>query len=103
VRAQFSKADVRAICLILAAALLLGSIPLTADAVATPTGHPEFTVNICWHPQTLDSASGTLLARPAPAVTTFVLLASNWSAPAIEVQRDDYRVAPETPPPKTPV
>ncbi len=87
--------------MIVAAVLLLGSIPLDAGVIVTlSSGRPELTANICQPPLTLDRVSDGLLARPAVAVPVFVLSLSGWITPWIAPRSIDYRVAPDTPPPK---
>jgi len=100
-RKLFTKGDARIIGLIVGVVLLTGSIPLdTGVIVRLSSGRPELTANICQPPATVDRVSDGLLARPAVAVSAFVLPLSGWIAPWIAPQPIDFRIAPDTPPPK---
>ena len=103
-RPLFSKANLRDLSLIMAAVLLLASVPSTAGFVlAGGPIHPEFTVNICQPIQAFDRMSNTLLARPATVLPEFVLRDRDSTAVHEAVRLVDCRVAPDTPPPKTPI
>jgi len=85
----------------MAAVLLLASAPSTAGfIVASGPTHPEFTVNICQPIQAFDRMPNTLLARPATTLPEFVLRDLDSTAVREAVRLVDYRVAPDTPPPK---
>ena len=100
-RISLSKGDVRIISLIVAAVLLLASIPLDAGVIVTlSSGRPEFTADICQQPATMDRVADGLLARPAIAVRELVLPLSGWVTPPVASRALDFRVAPETPPPR---
>jgi hypothetical protein len=97
----FSRGQAGALSSILAAVILLGSLPLTvAIVVVSLSNQPEITVNICQPIQTFDQVSNTLLARPAtlmpgPVLCDLGAFPLNALAPLIE-----FRVPPDTPPPK---
>jgi hypothetical protein len=98
---MFPKTDVRVISLIVAAVLLLGSIPLDAGVIVTlSSGRPELTSDICQQPATMDRVADGLLARPAIAIPEFVLPLSGWVTPSAASRPLDYREAPDTPPPR---
>lgn len=100
-RQRFSKPDRRVLSSILALALLLASVPLSAgvDIVSGPV-HPELTINICHPIQTSGTPTNTLMARPAVIATASVLLVQG-SLPLNRAARlIEYRIAPDTPPPK---
>jgi hypothetical protein len=100
-RDKFPKADVRIISLIVAAVLLLGSIPLDAGVIVTlGSGRPQLTADICQQPATMDRVADGLLARPAIAIPEFVLPLSGWVMPPVASRLIDHRTAPDTPPPK---
>jgi hypothetical protein len=100
-RELFPKSDRRLVGLIVAVVLLFGSIPFDTGAIVTmSSGHTELSADICHQPQSLDLVSNTLLARPAIAVPAFVLPLFGWVAAPVAVRPVDYRVAPDTPPPK---
>ncbi len=100
-RQLFSKADLRALSSILAVVILLGSAPLTAGIVIrSGSSQPEITANICHPSQTFDTVSSTLLARPATTTHGSTLLDLGAITANVAVQLIDYRVAPDTPPPK---
>lgn len=97
----FSKVDVQVLSSVLAALLLLTTIPLSCGVVIVsgPT-QPEFTINICPPTQIFDRASNTMLARPAANLPQFNLfftgpLAAHSGPPVVECN-----ITPETPPPK---
>jgi hypothetical protein len=101
-RELFPKSDVRVIGAIMAMVLLLGSIPFDAGVVITlSSGRAELTADVCRPLQSADRVSNSLLARPAIAVPAFVLPQSGWVVPPVAVRPVDYRVAPDTPPPKS--
>ncbi|HYB90465.1 MAG TPA: hypothetical protein VEC38_05410 [Candidatus Binataceae bacterium] len=100
-RHLFSRIELQALSSVLAAALLLGSIPLTTGVVLVcgPI-HPELTVNICYPIQSFDRMSNGAVARPAAAVLKSTLFdlgcaAGIGTAPIIE-----RGIVPDTPPPK---
>jgi hypothetical protein len=100
----FSKAISRQLSLALAILLMLASGPSTAGIVVfSGPSQPEITINICQPIQTFDRVPNILLARPAIALPEFVL--HDVGSPAVrEIPRlVDFKVAPETPPPKRPV
>jgi len=100
-RQLFSKADLRALSSILAVVILLGSAPLTAGIVIrSGPSQPEITANICHPLQTFDSVTNTLLARTAAATPESVLRDLGTITANVAVQLIEYRVAPDTPPPK---
>jgi hypothetical protein len=53
--------------------------------------------------QTADLVSNTLLARPAAAAPESILCDLGSVTANVAVQLIEYRVAPDTPPPKLPV
>jgi len=100
-RLFFTKDDTRLLSLILAAALLVSSIPLTAGVmiVAGPR-HAEISANFCHPPLTLDRAANTLIARPA-AVRPIVTLCDQGSVRVMVLARlASITLAPDIPPPK---
>jgi hypothetical protein len=103
-RHLFSKRDLRDLSLIMAIVMLLGGVPATAGlvVVAGPS-HPELTINICQPLQMVDLVSNTLLARPATVQPDFVLRDLGLTAVKKAVRLVDFKVAPDTPPPKLPV
>lgn len=101
---MFSKADLRDLSLIVAIVMLLASVPLTTGfVVVSGPSHPELTINICQPIQMFDRVSNTLLARPATVLPEFVLRHLGSTAVKETVRLVDYKVAPDTPPPKRPV
>jgi hypothetical protein len=101
-RELFPKSDARVIGAIMAMVLLLGSIPFDAGVVITlSSGRAELTADVCRPLQAADRVSNSLLARPAIAVPAFVVPQSGWVVPPVAVRPVDYRVAPDTPPPKS--
>jgi hypothetical protein len=103
-RQVFSKADLRQLSLVLAIVLWLASVLSTAGFVVVfGPSQPEFTVNICQPIQMFDRASNTLFTIPATVLPEFVLRDLGSTAAHDAVQLIDYRVAPDTPPPKTPI
>ena len=103
-RNLFSKTDLRDLSLVVAIVMLLASVPSTTGlvVVAGPS-HSELTVNICQPLQTFDRVSNTLLARPATVQPDFVLRDLGLTAVKKAVRLVDFKVAPDTPPPKLPV
>jgi len=103
-RQLFSKADLRHLSLVVAVVLLLAGVPSAAGLVivAGPS-QPELTINICQPIQTFDRVSNALLARPAMVLPEFVLRDLGSTVPRETVRLVDYKVAPDTPPPKRPV
>jgi hypothetical protein len=103
-RQLFSKADLRDLSLIVAIVMLLASVPSTAGfVVVSGPSQPELTVNICQPIQMFDRVSNTLLARPATVLPEFVLRDLGSTVVKETVRLVDCKVAPDTPPPKTPV
>jgi hypothetical protein len=102
-RQLFSKTGLRHLSLIVAIVLLFASVPATAGFILVlgPT-QPELTINICQPIQTFDRVPSTLLARPATDVPEFVFVELGSTAVTETARLVDYRVAPDTPPPKTP-
>lgn len=85
----------------MAIVMLLASVASTAGfVVVSGPSHPELTNNICRPLQMFDRSSNTLLARPAPVLPEFVLL--DWGSTAVKkaLQLVDFKLAPDTPPPK---
>lgn len=103
-RQLFSKSELRDLSLIVAVVLLFASVPATAGFILVlgPV-QPELTVNICQPIQAFDRMSNTLLARLATGLPEFVLHDLDWTAVQEAVRLVDYRVAPDTPPPKAAV
>jgi hypothetical protein len=100
-RGLFSKADLRALSLILAIVLFLGSAPSTAGfVIVSGPSHPELTVNICQPLQMFDQISNILLARPATVLPEFALFDLGSTTVTKSVQSIDFKVAPDTPPPE---
>jgi hypothetical protein len=103
-RNLFSKTDLRDLSLVVAIVMLLASVPSTAGfVVVSGPSHPELTVNICQPLQMFDRVSYTLLARPATVLPEFVLLDLGSTSVKKAVRLVDFKVAPDTPPPKRPV
>jgi hypothetical protein len=106
-RQLFSKADLRTLSLILAMVMLLGSSPVIARvAVPSEPNQTEITINICRICQPIQSlalVSGTELARPSNAMPDSVLFDLGLAPANVAMRLIDYRVAPDTPPPKSPV
>jgi len=103
-RGLFSKADLRALSLILAIVLSLGSAPSTAGfVIVSGPRHPELTINICQPLQMIDRVSNMLLARPAKVLPEFVLRELDSIVVKNPVRLADLKIAPDTPPPKRPV
>jgi hypothetical protein len=99
-----SNTDSVTLALILAIVMLLASAPSTAGLViVSGPSHPELTINICQPLQTFDRASNVLLARPAAVMPEFVLRDFGSTAPKQAAPPVDFKVAPDTPPPKRPV
>jgi len=100
-RGLFSKADLRALSLILAIVLFFGGAPSTAGfVIVSGPSHPELTVNICQPLQLFDQVSNILLARPAAILTEVILRDLGSAALIAAVQPIDLKIAPDTPPPK---
>jgi hypothetical protein len=103
-RGLFSKADLRVLSLILASVMLLGSAPSTAGfVIVSGPSHAELTINICQPLQTFDLVSGVLLARPAAILPEFILRDLGSAVAKSEFRLVDFKIAPDTPPPKRPV
>ena len=65
-RGLFSKADLRALSLILAIVLFLGGAPSTAGfVIVSGPSHPELTVNICQPLQLFDQSLEYLACPPS--------------------------------------
>jgi len=100
-RQQVSRADSRALSLMLVFVLLLGSVSLsTGVVIVSRPNHAELTVNICQPIQTCDGVPSILIARPSVSASEFVLsfsgsVAVTPSSPIIEC-----KVVPDTPPPE---
>jgi hypothetical protein len=103
-RQLFSKSELRDLSLIVAVVLLFASVPATAGFILVlgPV-QPELTINICQPIQRFDRVSNTLLARPATVLPEFVLRELGATAITETVRLVDCRVAPDIPPPKTPI
>ncbi len=99
-RLVFSKADLQDLSFVLAIVMLLASVPSTAGFVLSGPGHPELTINICQPLQMYDRVSNTLLARPATVQPEFVLRDLGFTAVKEAARRVDFKLAPDTPPPK---
>jgi hypothetical protein len=103
-RHLFSKTDLRDLSLALAILMLLVSIPVTDGfVIVSGPSHPELTVNICQPIQMFDRVSNILLARPAMMMPEFILLDLGSTAMKKPLRSVDFKVAPDTPPPKRPV
>jgi hypothetical protein len=103
-RQLFSKADLRDLSLVLAVVMLLASVPSNpAFVVVSGPSRPELTINICQPVQMFDRVSNILLARPATVLPEFVLRAVGSTAAKQAARLVDFKVAPDTPPPKRPV
>ena len=90
--------------LFLALVMLVTSVPSTAGLViVSGPSHPEWTINICQPLQMFDRVSNTLLARPATVLPEFVLRDLGSTAVKKVVRLVDFRLAPDTPPPKRPI
>ncbi len=84
--------------------MLVASVPSTAGLViVSGPSHPEWTINICQPLQMFDRVSNTLLARPATVLPEFVLRDVGSAAVKKGVRLVDFRLAPDTPPPKRPI
>jgi len=100
----FSKTDLRDLSFAVAIVMLFASVPSTAGVVVVAgPSHPELTINICQPLQMCDRVSNTLLARPATVRPEFVLRDFGSTAVKKAVRLVDFKVAPDTPPPKLPV
>jgi hypothetical protein len=99
----FSKTDLRDLSVVLAVVMLLATVPSAGLVVVSGPSHPELTINICQPIQTFDRVSNVLLARPATVLPEFVLRVSGLTAVKKAVRPVDFKVAPDTPPPKRPV
>jgi hypothetical protein len=101
-RQLFSKADLRSLSSVLAVVILLGSSPLTVGVAVRPArSHPEITADICRPIQSFDLVSTTLLARPADVKPEPLLRDLGPVATNVAMQLIEFRVAPDTPPPKS--
>ena len=101
-RQVFSKAALRALSSLVAAAILLGSLSLSSGVVVVSgPNHPELTVNICQPLKASYATTSTLLARPAPAVEAGFVLRDFGSAAIRVLTRPSAEPrSPDTPPPK---
>ncbi|MGB0104869.1 MAG: hypothetical protein WBP51_11755 [Candidatus Sulfotelmatobacter sp.] len=99
-RQLFSKADLRDLSLVVAIVMLLASVPSNPGFVVSGPSRPQLTVNVCQPIQMFDRVSNILLARPATVLTEFVLRDSGSTAVKKALRLVDFRVAPDTPPPK---
>jgi hypothetical protein len=100
-RRLFSKSELREISSVLTFVLLVASFPSTAGfVVVSGTDYPELTINICQPLQMFDRVSNTLLARPATVLPEFALRDLGSTSVNERLQLVDFKVAPETPPPK---
>jgi hypothetical protein len=100
----FSKSDLRDLGFFLALVMLVASVPSTAGLViVSGPSHSEWTINICQPLQMFDRVSNTLLARPATVLPEFVLRDLGSTAVKKAVRPVDFRLAPDTPPPKRPI
>jgi len=101
----FSRANLRDLSLVLAFAMLLAALPsFGASVIVLPSGQPECSVDICHicHPMlTFDRTPNTMLARPAVGLPGVTLRDFGSTAPKQAQQLVDFKIAPETPPPKT--
>lgn len=103
-RGLFSKADLRVLSLVLAIVVFLGCAPSTAGLVfVSASSHAELTVNICQPLQTFDLVSGVLLVCPAAIRPEFILRDLGSAVAKSEIRLVDFKVDPDTPPPKRPV
>lgn len=97
-----SKRDLRDLSLVLVIVLLLVSFPSTAGFVIVPgPSQPELSVNICQPTQTFDRMADLLFLRPPIVFPESVLRDLGSTAFKYTVELIDFRVAPDTPPPKT--
>jgi hypothetical protein len=100
----FQKQTLRDLSLVLAILMLVASLPSNAGLVVIPgPSRPMLTINICQPLQSLVRTSNILLARPATVLPDFVLRDVGSTAVNNAVQLIEFRVAPETPPPKLPL
>jgi hypothetical protein len=100
-RQLFSKTDLRDLSLVVAIVMLLASVPSNPGfVVVSGPSRPELTVNICQPIQMFDRVPNTLLARPATVLPEFVLRVLGSTAVKKAVRLVDFKVAPDTPPPK---
>jgi len=100
-RKLFSAADLQALSVVMAVALLLSTIPLTSGVVIVfGPAQPELTINICHPLQTFEGTSNTILARPAATGLGFGLPDFGFISLKPSTQPNDRNVAPDTPPPK---
>jgi len=97
-----SKSDTRVLSAILAVAILLGSIPLSAGVtIVAGATQPTFTVNICQPLQPAAGISSNPLARPAATPPQLLLLEHGTISAGAQKSAADLRIAPESPPPET--
>jgi hypothetical protein len=96
-----SKSDTRLLSAILAVAILLGSIPLTAGVtIVTGPTQPTFSVNICQPLQPAVGVSSNLLARSALALPQLDLLEHGTISASVQKSVADLCLEPESPPPE---
>lgn len=97
----FSKTELRDLSLIVAIVTVLAGAPSTAGLVIVSGPiHPELTINICQPLQMFDRVSNILLARPGTVLPEFVLRDLGSIVVKKAVRLVDFKVAPDTPPPK---
>jgi hypothetical protein len=100
-RRAFSKADLKALCSIVAVALLLSTVPFAGGVVVVSVpSQPQFTVNVCQPTQASNCVSDTALARPAVNLPQSVLFSSSSLTVQPTARTLELNVPPETPPPK---
>ncbi len=97
----FSNTDLRGLSLIVAIAMLLTALPVfSAVSIVTSSGRPEITNNICHPIQASECAPETTLARPAVGLPDIVLCDFGPTALGQTARLGDFKIAPDTPPPK---
>ena len=100
-RNLFSKTELRDLSLLLALVMLLASAPSCAGfVIASRPIHGELTINICQPLQTFDRVSNVLLAPPATVMPDFQLGDLGSTRVKNDLQMVDFRIPPDTPPPK---
>ena len=96
-----SQSERRLVSPILAAVLLLASLPLTSGViVVVGPDHPEFTMNICQPIPSFDRTATILLARPASTSPQFLLADLGFDASETISPRVGFLCCPDPPPPK---
>jgi hypothetical protein len=97
----FSKSEFRDLSLLLAFVMLLASAPSATGLVNVSRPiHGELTINICQPLQTFDRVSNVLLALPLKVMPDFELGDVGSTAIRNDPHTVDFRVPPDTPPPK---